>query len=47
MAKTLRTSGDYTVKAGDGSAGSNTIRLDAKYVRIPGAMKPSSPLGHQ
>jgi hypothetical protein len=36
MAKTLRTSGDYTVKAGDGSAGSNTIRLDAKYVRIPG-----------
>ena len=36
MAKTLRTSGDYTVKAGDGSAGTNTIKLDAKYVRIPG-----------
>jgi hypothetical protein len=36
MAKTLKTSGDYTVKAGAGSAGSNTIRLDAKYVRIPG-----------
>ena len=36
MAKTLRTSGDYTVKAGAGSAGSNTIKLDAKYVRIPG-----------
>jgi hypothetical protein len=36
MAKTLRTSGDYTIKAGAGSAGSNTIKLDAKYVRIPG-----------
>ena len=36
MAKTLKTSGDYTVKAGAGSAGSNTIKLDAKYVRIPG-----------
>lgn len=36
MAKTLRTSGDYTVKAGAGSAGSNTIYLDAKTVRIPG-----------
>ena len=36
MAKTLKTSGNYTVKAGAGSAGSNTIKLDAKYVRIPG-----------
>ena len=39
MAKTLRTSGDYTVKAGagyDSGSGSNTIRLDARYVRIPG-----------
>ena len=39
MAKTLRTSGDYTVKAGagyDSVSGANTIRLDARYVRIPG-----------
>ena len=39
MAKTLRTSGDYTVKAGagyDSGSGTNTIRLDARYVRIPG-----------
>ena len=39
MAKTLRTSGDYTVKAGAGynsGSGSNTIQLDARYVRIPG-----------
>ena len=39
MAKTLRTSGDYTVKAGagyDSGSGTNTIRLDAKTVRIPG-----------
>ena len=39
MAKTLRTSGDYTVKAGAGynsGSGSNTIRFDARYVRIPG-----------
>ena len=39
MAKTLRTSGDYTVKAGAGynsGSGTNTIRLDAKTVRIPG-----------
>jgi len=39
MAKTLRTSGDYTVKAGagyDSGSGSNTIRLDARYVRVPG-----------
>jgi len=39
MAKTLRTSGDYTVKAGagyDSGSGTNTIRLDARYVREPG-----------
>ena len=39
MAKTLRTSGDYTVKAGDGynsGSGTNTIQLDARFVRIPG-----------
>jgi hypothetical protein len=39
MAKTLRTSGDYTVKAGagyDSGSGTNTIKLDARYVRIPG-----------
>ena len=39
MAKTLRTSGDYTVKAGAGynsGSGLNTIRLDARYVRVPG-----------
>ena len=39
MAKTLRTSGDYTVKAGagyDSGSGTNTIRFDARYVRIPG-----------
>ena len=39
MAKTLRTSGDYTVKAGAGynsGSGTNTIRFDARYVRIPG-----------
>ena len=39
MVKTLRTSGDYTVKAGagyDSGSGSNTIQLDARYVRIPG-----------
>jgi hypothetical protein len=39
MAKTLRTSGDYTVKTGagyNGGAGSNTIDLDSRYVRIRG-----------
>jgi len=39
MAKTLRTSGDYTVKAGAGfnsGSGTNTIRFDARYVRVPG-----------
>ena len=39
MAKTLRTSGNYTVKAGagyDSGSGTNTITLDARYVTIPG-----------
>ena len=41
MAKTLRTSGDYTVKAGagyNGGAGTNTITLDARYVNFPGQL---------
>jgi len=36
MAKTLRTSGNYTVKAGAGASGSHYINLDAKYTRIKG-----------
>ena len=36
MAKTLRTSGDYTIKAGNGVAGINQIKLDSKDVRITG-----------
>ena len=36
MAKTLKTSGDYTVKAGAGSAGVHTIKLDSADVRITG-----------
>lgn len=39
MSKTLRTSGNYTVKAGDGfnaGTGEHTIKLDARYVRVPG-----------
>ena len=36
MAKTLRTSGDYTIKAGSGSAGTNQIDLDSKTVRVRG-----------
>ncbi len=36
MAKTLRTSGDYTIKSGNGAAGTNTIKLDSKDVRITG-----------
>ena len=39
MAKTLRTSGNYTIKAGAGynsGSGSNTITLDARTVTIPG-----------
>ena len=36
MAKTLRTSGDYTIKAGAGTAGTNQIDLDSQTVRIRG-----------
>ena len=39
MAKTLRTSGDYTIKTGAGynsGAGTNTIDLDSKIVRVRG-----------
>jgi hypothetical protein len=36
MAKTLRTSGDYTIKTGTGSSGSNTIRLDSSVTRVLG-----------
>ena len=36
MAKTLRTSGDYTIKAGSGAAGSNVIDFDSKTVRVRG-----------
>jgi len=39
MAKTLRTSGDYTIKAGAGfntGAGEHNITLDSRYVRITG-----------
>lgn len=36
MAKTLRTSGDYTIKTGAGASGSNVIDLDSKTVRVRG-----------
>ena len=36
MAKTLRTSGDYTVKTGTGAGGSNTVFLDSKTTRVLG-----------
>jgi hypothetical protein len=36
MAKTLRTSGDYTIKTGTGAAGSNTVFLDSKTTRVQG-----------
>jgi len=36
MAKTLRTSGDYTIKAGSGATGTNQIDLDSKTVRVRG-----------
>ena len=36
MAKTLRTSGDYTIKTGGGSSGSNTITLDSAVTRVSG-----------
>ena len=36
MAKTLRTSGDYTIKAGSGAVGTNQIDLDSQTVRVRG-----------
>ena len=36
MAKTLRTSGDYTITTGTGAAGSNTVFLDTKTTRVVG-----------
>lgn len=36
MAKTLRTSGDYTIRAGAGTAGSNEVIIDAKTFRVKG-----------
>lgn len=36
MAKTLRTSQDYTIKAGNGAAGSHTITLDSNDVIVTG-----------
>ena len=36
MAKTLRTSGDYTIKTGTGSGGSNTVFFDSKTTRVVG-----------
>jgi hypothetical protein len=36
MAKTLRTSGDYTIKAGSGAIGTNQIDLDSQTVRVRG-----------
>lgn len=36
MAKVLRTSGDYKIKAGAGAGGTNQIDLDSKQVRVRG-----------
>ena len=36
MAKTLRTSGDYTIKAGAGTAGTNEVIIDAQTFRVKG-----------
>ena len=36
MAKTLRTSDDYTIKTGTGAAGSNTVFFDSKTTRVLG-----------
>jgi len=36
MAKTLRTSQNYTIQAGDGASGSHTIKLDSRDVRVTG-----------
>ena len=36
MAKTLRTSGDYTITTGTGASGSNTVFFDSKITRVQG-----------
>jgi len=36
MAKTLRTSGDYTIKTGTGFTGDNSVILDSKFTRVKG-----------
>jgi len=36
MAKTLRTSGDYTIKTGTGASGSNSLFFDSKTTRVMG-----------
>jgi len=36
MAKTLKTSGDYTIKTGSGAGGSNSVIFDAKTTRVKG-----------
>jgi len=36
MAKTLRTSGDYTIKTGTGASGSNSVIFDSKTTRVKG-----------
>jgi hypothetical protein len=36
MAKTLRTSGDYTIKTGTGAGGSNSVIFDSKTTRVKG-----------
>ena len=36
MAKTLRTSGDYTITTGTGAAGSNTVFFNSKTTRVQG-----------
>ena len=36
MAKTLRTSGDYTIKTGTGASGSNSLLFDSKTTRVMG-----------
>jgi hypothetical protein len=36
MAKTLRTSGDYTIKAGAGTGGTHEVIIDAKTFRVKG-----------
>ena len=36
MAKTLKTSGDYTIKTGSGAGGSNSVVFDSKTTRVKG-----------